>query len=274
MRRTARDRDSICSKSFIVYCIYCRSNQKSYIGITSNYEARLAVHWDDSKWRDTILCRTIRKYGKENFSIFKIDWGNTWQEVCELEKKYIKDFCTRAPLGMNMTDGGDGTYGLIMSEETRKKMSKTHTGMHEGCLNHMYGKPGPMLGRKRSEESNKKLSISCKGRIPWNKGKKCPQLAGESNGFYHGKFSEEVLRKISRLGFKHSEETRKQMTLDRIGLQAGEKHSQCKLTEAKVRRIREFFSVGISKTELAKMFDVTLSNIYCIVNRISWAHVR
>lgn len=33
------------------------------------------------------------------------------------------------------------------------------------------------IGRKMSEETRLKLSNSCKGRTPWNKGKECPQLS-------------------------------------------------------------------------------------------------
>ena len=38
----------------------------------------------------------------------------------------------------------------------------------------------------RTAEHRRKLSIANKGRIPWNKGIKCPQTTGEKNGRWSG----------------------------------------------------------------------------------------
>lgn len=50
--------------------------------------------------------------------------------------------------------------GRIYTTETRKKMSESARG-NKNCL-----------GRKASEESKEKMSLSHKGQIPWSKGKK------------------------------------------------------------------------------------------------------
>lgn len=109
------------SKLFIIYKIYCKENQKSYIGITNNFDRRFAVHWNDAKTKDTVLCRTIRKYGRNLFTIFEIDNTDTWKEACELEKQYIKKLNTKVPNGMNMTEGGEGVFGIEISIKTREK---------------------------------------------------------------------------------------------------------------------------------------------------------
>jgi len=49
-----------------------------------------------------------------------------------------------------------------------KKVSRLKTGV-----------PRPLWVRK-------KVSEGCKGRIPWNKGKKCPQTSGDKNGSWKG----------------------------------------------------------------------------------------
>lgn len=41
-----------------------------------------------------------------------------------------------------------------------------------------------------------------KGTIPWNKNKKCPQLSGENNGFYHKQHTKETLDKIKETVYK------------------------------------------------------------------------
>lgn len=56
----------------------------------------------------------------------------------------------------NMTNGGDGSSGLILSEEQKKKISET------------------LMGKKHSEETRRKMSLAQKGKrkkyYVWNKG--------------------------------------------------------------------------------------------------------
>ena len=54
-----------------VYMITCTANNKSYIGITNNMKRRFAVHFNTNK--NTVLARTIKKYGKDNFIIDILD---------------------------------------------------------------------------------------------------------------------------------------------------------------------------------------------------------
>jgi hypothetical protein len=105
----------------------------------------------------------------------------------------------------------------IHTEETRKKMSESHKGKRVGKDNPMFGKSSWNKGKKMSAESRKKLSESCKGRIPWNKGKKCPQLSGENNGMYAKKHTDEAKMEIAKKhkGMKASEETKKKMSIIR-----------------------------------------------------------
>lgn len=54
----------------------------------------------------------------------------------------------------------------------------------------------------------------------------------------------------------------------------GEKHSQVKLTEKEVLRIRYLYSKGnISQRKLAKQFNVTQPMITNIVKRQNWKHI-
>lgn len=71
--------------------------------------------------------------------------------------------------------------------ESIEKMSKTKTGMYSGKNNPFYGKHHTIenleknriahlgntirKGSHHTEESKRKMSISMKGRIPWNKGR-------------------------------------------------------------------------------------------------------
>lgn len=133
-----------------------------------------------------------------------------------------------------------------------------------------------MLGRKWTLAQRKKLSESCKGRIPWNKDKKCPQLSGKNNHMYGKSHTDEMKKKISQgnLGKKVSQEARKKMSIARKGLQAGEKHSQAKLKECDVIHIRMIYKNKLAtQLQIAKDYGVTQTMIGYIIRRKSWTHI-
>lgn len=79
---------------------------------------------------------------------------------------------TRAKISASNSGQNNGMYGAIpwnkgvpMSDETRDKVSRSRKGKTSGERHPMYGK-------KHSEESIKKMSKSHQGCTPWNKGKK------------------------------------------------------------------------------------------------------
>lgn len=55
----------------------------------------------------------------------------------------------------------------------------------------------------------------------------------------------------------------------------GEGMTTAKLTETDVREIRELYATGkYYQRQLANMFGVTQSNIWCVVSRQTWKHVQ
>jgi predicted GIY-YIG superfamily endonuclease len=120
------------NKPFVVYRLYCRENNKSYIGIAQNIGRRISSHWAAAKRGEkTVLYNTVRKYGKESFIFFKIDSADSWEEACELEKQHINRFNTKIPNGMNMTNGGDGILGLVHSDKSKRKTGKKMLSWHQ-----------------------------------------------------------------------------------------------------------------------------------------------
>lgn len=166
--------------------IYLRTNKingKKYVGqvTTKRFKAR------QNKWKTIsvqyagkAIDAARAKYGIESFD-FKILKECEDEELDKWEIYFIKELNTKVPYGYNMTDGGGGTSGFTISEETRKKLSETHKGKHH------------------SDETKKKLSETHKG---------------EKNHMYGKHLSEETKKKIGRaLKGKHlSEETRKKMS--------------------------------------------------------------
>jgi len=92
----------------------------------------------------------------------------------------------------NRTDGGEGVSGLVVSEETKRKISEANKGNNYN------------LGKTHSEERKRKQSEAQKG---------------EKGSFYGKTHSEETKRKISEatkgntnmLGKTHSEEIRRKI---------------------------------------------------------------
>ena len=166
-----------------IYKITNQINGKIYIGKHST------DNLDDGYMGSGILIRKAeKKYGKENFTKEYLAFCDTEEKLNWFEKFYIKKYKARE-VGYNLTDGGDGHLGFIMTEETKQKLRKPKTeetkqklseaqkryckehGSQNAGKHHVYG---PM-----TDEHKQKLSESHKGLTPWNKGKKGLWTASE-----------------------------------------------------------------------------------------------
>ena len=130
-------------KSNEVYKITNKLTNKVYIGITNQGSgARYRHHWYESRIGEpSPIHRSMAKYGEDNFTLEIIDFADTYDELKEKEKYWIKQYnSTDKSIGYNLTEGGDGTFGRKHSEETKEKIRQK------------------ALGRKVSEETKKKMS--------------------------------------------------------------------------------------------------------------------
>src|SRR4030066_665973 len=107
-------------------------NGKIYVGYTSKLlNERMKQHL--SNFRKCILGDSIRKYGKENFTIESLYDFETEYEAKTTEIFLIAFHRTnmcRYPNGngMNMTDGGEGMKGYKHSAKSNKKNSESNIG--------------------------------------------------------------------------------------------------------------------------------------------------
>ena len=134
-------------------------NEPFYIGIGSDLHYNRAYDLKNNR-RNYIWNKIIQK---TNIEVEIMLDNLTWEQVCEKEVEFIKFYGRidkKNGILSNLTDGGDGSLGVIISLEKRKMMSKMFSG---------HG--NPMFGKKMSKESIEKTRLKNIGRIAWNKGK-------------------------------------------------------------------------------------------------------
>jgi group I intron endonuclease len=150
-------------------------NGKEYVGVTRHdYRDRFVQHVYEANHNHTnrILCKAIRKYGKQNFSSRLIEEIEDESLAKEREMYYIKKLRTYIEFGdsngYNMTLGGDGIRVFNMPESVREKLRIANGGEN----NYWYGKQLSdehkvncsiaSLGKKKSENARKNMSESKK----------------------------------------------------------------------------------------------------------------
>lgn len=192
----------------VVYQWLREDGSPYYIGIGSPrrpYTGKRNCGGPPPRDRIVILCRNL-----------------DWEEACKIERELIT-FYGRKDLGTgilrNLTDGGEGSCGVVMSEETKAKISKAVSGENHP----LYGKRGEKSywhGKTHSEETKAKMSKA---------------RSGENHHMYGKKHTEEAKAKMSRahLGRRHSEETRKKMSGENHNMY-GKKHTE--ETKAKISK--------------------------------------
>lgn len=125
-------------KSWIVY-VHIFPNGKKYFGITCKKTPQ--QRWENgsgySKEKQPVMYNAIQKYGWENVVHEILFTGLTKQEAEDKEKELIQKYKTNCKrygnlYGYNMTDGGEGTLGHVVSEESKQRMSLQRKGRNKG----------------------------------------------------------------------------------------------------------------------------------------------
>lgn len=114
---------------FQAYLIRCLINGKVYIGVTSRpLNRRWAEHLYDSTRGAMAISRAIAKHGAGNFSIEPICCARSWADICAAEAILIVQWGTRAPNGYNLSDGGEGAFGVKKTAESIERSASKHRG--------------------------------------------------------------------------------------------------------------------------------------------------
>lgn len=114
----------------IVYKIQHRESGKIYVGKTSRtLDERMNEHTKKSRaTSNSYIDRAISKYGIDAFDVDVIEECDSEEKLNEREIYWIAFYNCKKPNGYNLTNGGEGTVGRIVSEETRENLSQSHKG--------------------------------------------------------------------------------------------------------------------------------------------------
>lgn len=218
-----------------IYLLQNKNNSKLYVGQTNNLKRRFSRHKYEAitKFNKNILYQSIRKHGFDNFELIELE-QHTKETIDEAEIFWIEFFqSNKKEFGYNLTKGG-------------KLATKTVN---------IRTKVSPMLGKKHSPETKKKMS---------------EQRKGANNSFYGKTHTIIAKQKMSQnpnrkyIGAKNPFFGKHFI---------GSANASAKLTEEIVLKVREQFKNGMTFVELSKIHNVSESTISRLIRRINWNHI-
>lgn len=189
---------------FYVYLTTNLINGKQYVGdhFINHQEKRYYIG------SGKIFLKGVKKYGSQNFIKEILNWFPTRKEAYNAQEKYINQFDTLVPNGYNISPKGGHDVPGSMSEETKRKISKSNTGkIRSQKTKDIISKikKGKPSGREGTHHTKESIELISRNRIGIT--------AGEKHHYYHKKRSKEDKDKISKtlMGHCPSEETKNKL---------------------------------------------------------------
>lgn len=164
---------------------------KIYIGQTIDLKNRIREYKLERCFRQKKLFNSLKKHGFENHTFEVIEFCSI-EKLSEREKYFIKFFDTfNTDHGMNLTIGGEGSYGYKHSEASRKIISQKAKDRKRDC----FGEKNGFFGKKHTKESLEKMrNNSIKTRGPHTK-ERCENMSKALKGRKASKEEIETNRK-------------------------------------------------------------------------------
>jgi hypothetical protein len=165
---------------------------------------------------DTHKANKIRK-AQRNEKLVRVEFlrENIKENQAHRLEKYWIAKVGRSDLGLgpltNKTNGGEGVSGLIISEETRLRLSISHKGKKHTeeqkakISKSISGENHPMYGKKHGDETRSRMQESAKNRLPITeetRHKLSNATSGENNPMFGKDFSEVHRKKMSKAASK------------------------------------------------------------------------
>jgi group I intron endonuclease len=105
---------------YAIYVITNTVNAKQYVGIAADLERRWKRHRNANEGQ--LIHKAIKKYGIDAFVFTHVADAFDAESAKMIERMLIVEHNTKMPHGYNMTDGGDGTMGMVKTEEHKQKL--------------------------------------------------------------------------------------------------------------------------------------------------------
>lgn len=220
---------------FYVYVIFRLNGTPCYVG-----KGKGNRYLDHAKGSHNIHLRRIYKKSDRELPAVILQEGLCEQDAFAAEMALIAVIGRlgnkTGPL-VNMTDGGEGTSGHVVSADARARLRAAHTGRvasDETRANMRRAQAGKVIsaetkkktsatlsGRTRSNETKKRMSVAMTGRVLSVETRERMSAAGKGRVF-----SEEHKKKlnIAAIGHKQSDERKKRSSEARIGHVHSEEH--------------------------------------------------
>jgi len=154
----------------IVYQVYCKPEDKSYVGCTvATLSGRRGGHYNNARKGSTQpLHQALLKYERSDFEWSVLEEFDVYEDALDAEIRYIEELGTLQPVGYNTTSGGEynsrlgvpwndkqreafTTKGLRNSDETRRLQSDAKSGSNNPMFG-LTGSKNPNYGNTWSPE--------------------------------------------------------------------------------------------------------------------------
>lgn len=243
-----------------VYILADLTNGKKYVGQTKRLSRRLSSHrYHGRLGTGMAVNKAMFAHGVHNFVAGVVGWFPTREAALAAERDTIAALNTRDPSrGYNLSAGGQGPNGVVLTDEHRKKLSESHKGQ-----------PGYWTGKKLPAHVVQLMRERATGRKPTNVVGR--PLSAEAKAhlseFFSGRvFSDEHRARISEGNRRAWSKSNKPRVI-------GEACGSAKLTEVAVRDIVAACDAGEAPADVAARFGVHRRTISDIVRGKTWAHV-
>lgn len=157
--------ENIKMKKWVLYR-HTSPSGKVYIGITSNMPERRWQHGNGYK-NCVVFYKAILKYGWDNIKHEILFTDLSEERAKRLEIDLISHY-KRLNISYNVTNGGDGALGRIVSEETRAKQRAAKIGkpLSDEHIAKIRANAEKRRGIPISEETKRKIRKANKGKKP------------------------------------------------------------------------------------------------------------
>lgn len=147
----------------VIYGLHSGDGVIRYVGKTSKgARVRLGQHISVATHQPGYpVHRWMRKHGVGTIQFTILEVLTTESNSAQREIRWIEKLGTLVPAGLNVTTGGEGVPGRVVSELNRQRLSVSH------------------LGNTHTTEARAKMSATRKAHGTWNRGVK-----GEGNSMF------------------------------------------------------------------------------------------